>query len=353
MRIWPFLIFLISFFYLSCDDKTTPLYVGTYTQGESEGIYSFEFNTKTGELTHNYLVAKTDNPSFLTFAPNRKFLFAVNEGETPTVSSFKVEDSELSFLSKVSSHGNSPCHIALNETGDKAVVSNYGGGNFALFSIKDNGEIDEAFQVVEHQTDSISSHVHSAEFIEDHLYVADLGKNAVYDYELRNRKYVLRDSSIVNMAPNSGPRHFTFTNDNNFIYIINELSSTITTAKRTDEGFKFIETVSTLSKDFKGDSFCADIHLSKDEKFIYGSNRGENSIVVFKRNNNDGTLEKIQNISVHGDWPRNFTIDPSGNFLLVANQRSHNITVFKIDKYNGRLTFLHEVEVPSPACLLF
>ena len=348
-----FIIALTTILSLSCKEGSVPLYIGTYTDGGSEGIYRFEFNTTTGELTNKTLVAKTGNPSFITYSPNRDYIYAVNENKDGSVSAFKVEPDSLTFLNKVPSNGAHPCHIAINELGNKAVASNYSGGNFSIFNINANGELSEASQVLEHNTDSIVSHAHSAQFLGDDLYAADLGKNGVYQYHFANGTYEKVSASIVPMQPNSGPRHFALTKDGNFIYIINELSSTITSAKKTGSGFKPIETISTLADDFKDKSYCADIHLSADERFVYGSNRGENSIVVFKRDAETGTLEKIQNISVHGDWPRNFTLDPTGKFLLVANQRSHNITVFSIDKANGTLSFLHEIKMDSPVCLLF
>ncbi|WP_242133715.1 lactonase family protein [Aestuariivivens marinum] len=353
MKINYFLIALTIILSFSCKNNSIPLYIGTYTDGESEGIYSFKFNMETGELINKTLVAKTENPSFITYAPNKDYIYAVNENENGSVSAFKVNSNSLTLLNKVSSKGAHPCHISINETGNKAVVSNYSGGNFSIFNVKNNGELSDALQVLEHNTDSIVSHAHSAQFLGDDLYAADLGKNGVYQYQLVNGTYREVSSSIVPMHPNSGPRHFAITKDGNFIYIINELSSTITSGKKTKSGFEPIETLSTLAHDFNDDSYCADIHLSADEQFLYGSNRGENSIVVFKREPLNGTLEKIQNTSVHGDWPRNFTLDPTGKFLLVANQRSHNITVFSIDQTNGTLTFLQEVKMDSPVCLLF
>lgn len=356
MRLF-FSIFLTVLTLFNCKSESNPLstlYIGTYTDGDSEGIYQYQFNTETGELTNKQLAATSENPSFITYSVDKNYVYAVNETENGTVSAFKVEaDKTLTFIDKTSTHGAHPCHVVINKQGDKAVVSNYTGGNFSLHTIKDDGALNEAFQVLEHKTDSIVSHAHSAQFFKDDLYAADLGLNVVFNYRLSNQTYELISPSIVDLENKSGPRHFSLTNDGKYIYIINELSSTITSAKKTENGFEFIETISTLADDFKEKSYCADIHLSEDERFLYGSNRGENSIVIFKRDTNSGKLKKIQNISVHGDWPRNFTIDPTGKFVLVANQKSHNISIFKIDKTSGKLAFLHAVELPSPVCLLF
>ena len=347
-------LLLITLSLMNCTNPKTTLYVGTYTNGDSEGIYQFQFNTETGEINSKQLASTSENPSYLTFSPDKTHIYGVNENENGTVSAFKVkEDGSLTTLNSVSTDGAHPCHVAINKSGNKAVISNYTGGNFSLHTIEKDGTLSEAFQVLDHKTDSIVSHAHSAQFFENDLYASDLGKNAVYQYKLTDTNYKLADSSIVKMDKNAGPRHFSLTKNGQLIYIINELSSTITSAKKTESGFEFIENISTLDDNFKEKSYCADIHLSANEDFLYGSNRGENSIVVFKRDITSGKLKKIQNISVHGDWPRNFTLDPTGKFVLVANQKSNNISVFKIDNNNGKLNFLHSVELPAPVCLLF
>ena len=343
----------ISILNFSCNTQTVSLYVGTYTNGNSEGIYRFDFNTKTGTLKNKTLVAETKNPSFISFSPDKKFMYAVGEGEM-SISSFQVnKNGKLSFINSVSSNGGAPCHISINEMGDKVIVSNYSGGNISIYNINSNGSLNKASQVFDHNTKNEKAHAHSAQFYRNDLFVSDLGRNAVYHYKLKGSHYELKSEAIINMDSNSGPRHFTLTQDGQFIYIINEYANTVTVGKRTNEGFEMLENISTLDDDFKGESYCADIHLSEDERFLYGSNRGENSIVVFKRNTVTGKLDKIQNISVHGDWPRNFTLDPTGKFLLVANQKSNNISVFKINPDTGKLSFLHNAEAPIPVCLLF
>ncbi|WP_188651811.1 lactonase family protein [Yeosuana aromativorans] len=349
-----FLCLFVSLF--NCKAQNTPLYIGTYTNGESKGIYRAQFNTKTGELTDFQLAAETENPSYITYSPNKAYIYAVGEGETGTVTSFKVlSNGLLEFINSVPSNGGAPCYVATNKTGNKAVVANYLGGNFSIYNINANGSLNEASQVFDHKTSGQVSHVHSAQFFKNNLFVADLGLNAVYQYSLNmdSNTYKLSSSSIVDIPEKSGPRHFSITKNGTFIYIINELGNSITAVKNKNGQFNLIDNYSTLADDYKDYSACADIHLSKNEQFLYGSNRGENSIVVFKRNKTDGTLKKIQNMSVHGDWPRNFTLDPTGQFLLVANKKSNNISVFKIDTTTGKLTFLHSVKAPSPVCLLF
>jgi 6-phosphogluconolactonase len=342
---------MVSLF--NSEAQTMPLYIGTYTDGNSEGIYRLQFNLKTGKLSNLQFAASSENPSYIAYSRNKRYLYAVNES-SGTVSSFKVQENGLlKLLNKVSSNGDWPCHISLNKLSNRAVVSNYGGGSISIYNISRDGKLDDASQVFEYNSSDQKSHAHSAQFFNDELFVSDLGMNAVYQYQLKNNTYELVSPTIVKMSGNPGPRHFALTRNGQFIYVINEYGSSVTSIKKTENGFEQIDYDSTLDENFKGDNACADIHLSKNELYLYGSNRGENSIVVFRRNKLDGTIEKIQTMSVHGDWPRNFTLDPTGKFLLVANKKSDNISVFKIDPKTGMLSFLNSVSAPTPVCLLF
>ena len=213
-------LFCITISLLNCTNPNTSLYVGTYTNGDSEGIYQFQFNTETGELTNKQLAAISENPSYLTYSPNKIYVYAVNENKNGTTSSFKVEeDDRLTSLNIVSTNGAHPCHISVSESGNKAIVSNYTGGNASIYTIKKDGSLNESFQVLNHNIDSIVSHAHSAQFYKDNLYISDLGKNGVYKYQLYNNKeeYELVTSSIIKMVDNSGPRHFSLTKDGQFI----------------------------------------------------------------------------------------------------------------------------------------
>lgn len=348
-------ILLPVLFLFNCKTPTVSMYVGTYTKGNSEGIYKLDFNTKTGELSNKQLAVKVENPSFITFSPNKNYIYAVGEGETSAVTAFKLKDDGLlEFINSESSNGKGPCHVALNEDGNKAVLSNYGGGTISIYNINADGSLNKASQVFNHNEEGEKpARAHSAQFYKDDLFVSDLGRNRLYQYKLVDDSYQLKLNSIVPIEGNPGPRHFAISEDGHFIYMINEYGGSITSVKRTDSGFKQIDFDSTLDKNYKGENKCADIHLSKDERFLYGSNRGENTIAVFERNTETGMINKIQNMSVHGDWPRNFTIDPTGKFMLVANQYSENISVFKIDTETGKLAFLHSIDLPSPVCLLF
>lgn len=355
----------LSFCYLviilnGCTTTEVPMYVGTYTNENSEGIYKLNFNLETGVLSDSKLVFKTENPSFLVYGPEKKYLYAVgetndyNQTSSGYVSAYKIlENGELQLLNKVSSQGAHPCHIAVDPDGSKVVVSNYSGGTVALYHILSNGGLSEAYQVLDHNSEDRISHAHSSQFFKDRLYVADLGRNAVFEYQMVKDHFELVTPSIVNMAENGGPRHFVLSEKGDFIYVINEYANTITSAVKKDAKFQLLGHSSTLDDSFEGESFAADIHLSQDQKFLYGSNRGENSIVVFKRNEMNGRLQKIQTVGVEGNWPRNFTFSPNGKFLLVANQKSNNISIYSRNKSTGMIQFMYSTDFPAPVCLLF
>ncbi|MFL1012528.1 lactonase family protein [Flavisericum labens] len=354
--------FLAALFFIinlgSAYSQNIPLYVGTFTDEDSEGIYRYEFNTENGQITNETLAMSIESPNFLAYSPNRKFMYSVNRSsnseKSDYVTAYKINnDGTLTLINMANSHGKSPCHIAVNESGTKVVVSNYNGGTVSLYNINNAGALSEATQVFDHNIDNEKSHAHSAQIFKNDLFVADLGRNAVYHYQLKNNQYELANPKIVDMPDNPGPRHFSISENGKFIYIINEYGSSINSVKKTKKGFKKIDFDTTLSDDYQGKNSCADIHLSNNERFLYGSNRGENSICVFKRNIRNGKIKKIQNISVHGNWPRNFTLDPSGKFLLAANRKSNNISVFKVNQKNGTLSFLHDIKSPTPVCLLF
>jgi len=343
------LLFLSSFL----NAQNIPLYVGSYTGADSEGIYTYDFNYKTGELSNKKLIIKIENPSFITLSSNKKMLFSVSEnGENSLVRSYALDKNKsYNFINEVSSNGENPCHIQLNKQKTKIVVSNYTGGTISIYNVLKNGSLSENIQVIDHNIITTKSHAHSAQFYKNDLFVADLGRDFLAHYTHKNDSYNLNNYYL--MEEKSGPRHFEINKKGRFIYVLNELNSTISVLKKFNETYNNIQNISTLRDDYTAQNSSADIHLSKNKKFLYVSNRGENSIAVFKINSKNGELQKIQNIAVQGDWPRNFTLAPNGNFLLVANQRSKNISVFKVDKKNGELTFLSSTNAPTPVCLVF
>ncbi len=340
--------------------KEFQLFVGTYTDGDSEGIYKFTFDASTGALTNKNLAAVLPNPSFIKISGDKKNLYAAQETADfdslgGGVTAFKLKDGQLELLNSMGTEGKHPCHVALSDEGYLA-ASNYSGGNVSVFRLGENGELVSNPQIIDHKVldTAKTSHAHMAKFKGNDLFVADLGLDAVKRYSNLNHLFVASEQASIDLAEGAGPRHFVFGKEGKLLYVINELNSTITVFKQKGDGsYKEIETQSTLDSAFEGKSYCADVHLSADGKFLYGSNRGENTIVIFAIDQNTGKLDLVGRESVRGDWPRNFALDPSGNYLLVANQRSNNITIYKRDVEKGMLEFLNEIKLSSPVCLEF
>ncbi|MDP3643569.1 MAG: lactonase family protein [Bacteroidota bacterium] len=371
MKLLLLCVFCVFMLVQGVDAKKHILYVGTYTKGMADGIFVYSFNDRNGKLVDLKMPAVSNNPSFLTISGDKKYLYAVGEIADPDkdhsggVSAFRIEENgKLSFLNHVQTHGANPCHVCLSPDGKKLVASNYTGGNLSLFNVLPDGRLTALMQKIQHigsgpfpgrQTEP---HAHSAQFDASGklLFAADLGIDELKIYSVGMGDNPLKPDSqpFIKLPPGSGPRHFDFSPDGRFIYVINELSSTVTVLMKYGAEWKTIQTIKTLPKDFEGESWCADIHVSSDGRYVYGSNRGHNSIAVFTRDNTSGKLEMVQTVSVEGNWPRNFTFDPTGQFLLVANQRSNDITVFRVDEISGKLKFTG-IKVPneSPVCLQF
>ena len=348
------------------------LYVGTYTTGKSEGIYGYRMDPLTGALTR-FTSIKAVNPSFLTINSNRRFLYAVNEvGEFlgkpgGAVSAFAIDPAtrNLRLLNEQATQGADPCYLSVDSRKRTLLVANYTGGNVSVFPLRSDGTLGMVAEVKQHEGSGPKEqqkgpHAHCIIFdaSERHALAADLGidKVMIYRFDRATGKLSPATQPFAELKPGAGPRHLSFHPSGKFVYAINELDSTMSTFKYNErEGtLTMIETVSTLPNDFTGTSYCADVHVSPSGRFLYGSNRGHNSIAVFAIDPRTGKLTLVEHVSTEGNWPRNFTIDPSGRFLLVANQRSDNVVVFSIDATTGRLkpTGVNEV-IPSPVCLKF
>jgi len=340
--------------------KTT-LFVGTYTNNGSEGIYSYTFDTETGELKDKKLAFAMRNPSFISISSNKKFLYAVEEtsayaNSKGSVVAFAIEGDRLSKINRDTVVGADPCHIGLSKDGKFLASSSYSGGSIAIFELAEDGSLQPNPQQIDHQVlDSVkTSHAHASLFTPEGLFTADLGLDAVKRYRYNTDKFIPSEQASINLPEGAGPRHFKFSKDGTFLYVLNELNSTITTFQKNIQGaYISLDTKSTLDTKYKGKNSCADIHLSKDGLFLYGSNRGENTIVIFKVDKETGKLTLVGRQAVKGEWPRNFSIDPTNKFLLVANKSSSNIAVFKRDIEKGTLDFLQEVKLPNPVCLMF
>lgn len=352
--------------------KKHVLYVGTYTDGMANGIFVYSFSDHSGKLKDLKIPTVSNNPSFLAIAPGKKFLYAVGEldnlgdNNSGGVAAFRIQDNySLKIINHVLTYGANPCHVSVSPDGKLLSASNYTGGNLSLFRIEDNGGLSKLVQRIQDEGSGpfperqAAPHVHSSQFAGKGklLYAADLGIDQLKIFSVNEKADIPLtpySNPFVKLPPGSGPRHFAFSSDGRYIYVINELASTISVLMKYGDDWKDIQDIKTLPKDFKGESWCADIHISADGRFVYGSNRGHNSIAVFKRDQVSGKLDLIEIVPVEGDWPRNFAIDPSGGFILVANQKSNNITVFKINQDTGKLKYTGiKVSNHAPVCLTF
>ncbi len=360
---------LILFYQLMAQSaEIERIWVGTFTSEGAEGIYQCSFNPSTGVITREKLFKAVDNPNFLAKSPDGRFLYVVSRAPSAvdpsggSVLAYAINASgNLEFLNKQSSQGNDPCHVTVSPDGKWVAIANYGGGSVALYPVNADGSIGPSSSLIKHRgsgphpTRQRAPYAHSVKFSKDgnFLFAADLGTDQLLIYVLDKTSGILTPASqpFIDLPPGSGPRHFIFTNDEKYCFVANELNSTVSVIEKTNGQHSVKQTLSTLPSTFKGSSFCADIHLSPDEKFIYVSNRGHQSIAVFNRNA-VGTLIFNTTVHVEGDWPRNFVIHPSGKFILVANQRSNNIAVFEL--LEGIPVFTgNEISLPTPVCLLF
>jgi 6-phosphogluconolactonase len=350
------------------------LFVGTYTQRDSKGIYAYRFDAASSELTPLGVAAETVNPSYLAIDPNHRFLYAVNEvaaykgGNSGAVSAFAIDKhtGKLAFLNQVASRGADPCYIAFDKSGKFVLLANYTGGSVAVFPVEAGGRIGESVAFIQHAGSSVNHerqagpHAHWIEITPDNRFAiaADLGLDEllVYRFDAKTGSLTANDPPYAKLDPGAGPRHLALHPNGKFAYVVNELQSSITTfAYDPSRGeLRKRETVSTLPKGFAGGNTAAEIKVQPNGKFLYVSNRGDDSIAVFSIDGRTGALAPVDHFPTHGKTPRDFEIDPTGKFLLVANQDANNIVVFQIDQNSGRLTATGKtVNLSEPVCLKF
>jgi 6-phosphogluconolactonase len=344
------------------------LYVGTYTSGESKGIYRLHLDLATGALSPAGDPTETVSPSFLAFHPSRRFLYAVNEtGDSPTdktgaVSAFAIDSAGgLTFLNQQPSGGAAPCHVTIDKEGRHAFVANYWGGTVEVLPIQPDGRLGPPSTVIRHQDrrakPGVDPHPHSTtlDAANRFAFVADLGLDEVVAYTLDARSGLApHEAGTARVKAGAGPRHLAFHPDGRHAYVINELDSTITRLDY-DPGagtMKPAQTVPTLPAGFTGKNSTAEVVVHPDGNLVFGSNRGHDSIAIFAVDAKTGALTPAGHQPTGGKTPRNFAIDPTGAYLLAANQDSDNITVFRIDRKSGRLDPVgRPVRVPRPVCL--
>ncbi|MBT2790173.1 lactonase family protein [Paraburkholderia strydomiana] len=357
-------------------DGVYDMLVGTYTGGKSEGLYVYRFDTKTGDATR-VSVAQTVNPSYLVVSRDRRFVYAVNElpgdngpaSQRGGISAFRFDaaSGQLSFVNKVSADGNDPCYLSLSPDGKYLLTANYSvaadpGGSFAVFPVQADGQLGASVLTVHHEGGGPvkgrqdNSHVHSTVFSPDgrYLFAQDLGADKLYSYRYTpdgsRGLFGPTDWRYTQEKPGTGPRHLVFGADGKHAYLTSELAATVSIFNYDDGKLTQVQTVSLTEPGFKGAVGAAAIHLSPDGRFLYATNRGDaNEIVIFSVDPTNGHLKKIGHQSSLGKSPREFAIDPTGKWLIVGNQNSDTVYVFRRDQQSGLLEANPKrIEIGSP-----
>ena len=349
------------------------VWIGTYTGPQSQGIYAFRFDDETGTLSPLGLAAETPSPSFLALHPNGKVLYAVNEthdgpGNSGMVTAFAIDPASgrLTKINEQPSRGADPCHLAVDATGQYLVVANYTGGNFVVFPLAEDGRLAAASSILANRGSGPNHerqdgpHAHDVVFdaANRFLIAVDLGLDQlfVYRFDPAVGSFTFGDPASARVPPGAGPRHFAFHPDGRHAYSINELNSSVTALGWDPSAGRLTAdaSVSTLPAGFTGENSTAEVEVDSRGRFLYGSNRGHDSIAVFRINPISGALTLIAHTLTRGKEPRHFTLDPSGRWLIAGNQNSNTLAVFRVDQTAGTLSPAGDlVSVGSPVCILF
>jgi 6-phosphogluconolactonase len=347
---------------VAAEPKAYSLYIGTYG---TEGIHHLRLDMATGKLIQASEPTAIKNPSFVAIHPNQNFLYAVGEGAGPGVTAFAIQsDGSLKQLNQQSSGGKGPCHIVVDHSGKNVLVANYGGGSVSSIPIGADGKLGKPASQIQHKGSSANKkrqagpHAHSinVDAANKFAFVADLGldKVLIYKFDATTGKLTPNTPASAKVKPGAGPRHFVFHPAGKFAYVINELQSTMTAfAYDASKGsLTDIQTLSTLPKGHTGRNSTAEVRVHPSGKFLYGSNRGHDSIVVYAIDQATGKLTLVEHESVLGKTPRNFNLDPTGKWLIAANMGSANIVSFKVDQATGKLSPSgHQIKVNKPVCI--
>jgi 6-phosphogluconolactonase len=354
----------------------TPLlvYIGTYTGAKSKGIYVSRLDAATGKLSPPELAAETKSPSFLAVHPNRRFLYVAGEmsdfagKKAGAVSAFSIDakTGKLTLLNQQPSGGTGPCHLAVDQTGKCVLVANYTSGSIAALPIQSDGLLAEPTATIQHHGSSMNpqrqegphAHYITTDPANHFALACDLGLDQVLVYRLDSSKGSLapNDPPAASVKPGSGPRHLAFHPTGRWLYVINEMGSSLTVfAYDSKRGaLRELQTLSTLPEKFDGQNTCAEVQAHPSGKFVYGSNRGHHSIAVFAVDQKTGKLTLVEHQPTQGKTPRHFGLDPAGKWLLAENQDSDSIIVFRVDSKTGRLTPTGQtLEVGAPVCAVF
>lgn len=358
-----FSLLMLALLGFGCSSSNHDIFVGT---GSSNGIFRIQLDKESGLLTKTYQQDDVNGPGFLTFSKDKDYLYSVSNGNK--IRAYRVEaDMALTFLNEVESTGKGPCHIEISKTNKAVVVANYGSGETTVVSVDNDGKLSGTPRNHEHKQLGASEatnrqmgpHAHNVYMSPDgkFVFVADLGldKIVTYRFDENYENLTANQPHFAELPKGSGPRHFTFHPNKKFAYVINELSSTVSMFHYMGNGqLEIKQTLTTLPDKWDKPNSCADIHIHPSGKFLYGSNRGNNSIVIYDIDPNNGVLTLIGHESTRGDWPRNFALSPDGDFLLVANERSSDIQSFKISHKTGELAYTgYALKLEKPKCLKF
>jgi 6-phosphogluconolactonase len=351
-------------------------YIGTEAENDSKGIYVFRFHAASGKLTPLGLAAEATSPSYLAIHPNHRFLYAVNEVDefrgqkTGSVSAYSIDRNtgKLTLLNQVSSHGTGPCHVTVDKTGKNVFVANYEGGSVAVLPIEADGKLHEASAAMQYHGSGVDKerqegpHPHCINTSPDNRFtlVADLGLDEILTYRFDSAKGLLtpNDPPFSKTSPGAGPRHFVFHPNGRLLYVICEMQCTVSTYEYDAKHgtLRLKGTISTLPDGYKvtNDDSTAELRIHPSGKFVYGSNRGHDSIAVFAVDAAEGTLTPVERVSTQGKRPRGFELDPTGGYLIAANQDTNSLVVFQIDQKTGRLTPTgQKLEVMAPVDVEF
>ncbi|PIQ27108.1 MAG: 6-phosphogluconolactonase [Bacteroidetes bacterium CG18_big_fil_WC_8_21_14_2_50_41_14] len=366
------LLYLFILLMSGCQHVTSPnesgksenhFFVGTYTDSTSLGIYAGTL--KGDSIFPLKLTAQTVNPSYLALSPDKHHLLAVNEinqNGSGTIESYKVLGDSLLFVARSTTGGAHPCFVSVNRDG-YVMAANYTGGNVGLLKIDQAGTLSPLLDIQQHIGHGVTPrqeapHAHSAWFVpnENEVISVDLGTDELLfsSIDTVTQKFTSPDPRKYHMKSGDGPRHLAFHPTHSWIYVINELSCTVTQLQKINQNtYQKVRSVSTLPDGYQKPNTCADIHISANGKFLYASNRGHNSIAIYQIDDLDGSLTLLDIQSTRGDGPRNFALTRDGSQLLVANQHSDNLVLFHRNQETGLLTFVSEVKAPNPVCILF
>lgn len=342
-------------------------FIGTYTKNKSNGIYKFNFDITSGNIEKYNLAYEIENPTYLTIDKERHILYSTCKvAEKSGVSSFKYweEDDRLHLINSNLSEEKPPCHVSLNANSEILISSNYHENKMLVYKTLD-GLILSSPILGNHSGSSINlsrqkkPHIHCSMFTHDEKYILsiDLGIDKMIVSTLENGKLLQNEKLSFNFPGGTGPRHITYTNKNPYYYyVLSELTSEIfvfSYNSKSEVTFENTQTLSSLPQNYKGEKSGAAIHIHKNNKFLYTSDRGNNSLSLFHINPNNGKLKYIDTFSCNGNSPRDFQLDPTGKFLLCSNENSDNISVFSINPTIGTLTFVNSWNIPTPTCIEF